>query len=127
LFGVVVGFVLSMITPMTWIDYLFPVVEMQATVVNKTPSEVIVSLKGTKNRDCKYVSIDAFSRHGDTLRDLNMVRVDRPEEGGTKPKGYFYFGDWRIWPTTDTKTVLVYVQYDCSGRDVFVQAAEVTI
>ena len=118
---------MSMLTPMTWIDAMFPVVTMQADVVSKTPTEVVVSLKGTKTRDCKYVSIDAFSRHGDMLRDLNMIRVDRPEEGGTKPKGFFYFGDWRIWPTQNTKTVLVYVRYDCSGRDVFVRAAEVSL
>jgi len=122
-----VGAVLSNITPAAWFDSIFPVVSMNAEVVAKSYDEVVLKLSGTKHRDCKYISIDAFSRHGDLLRDLDMVRVDRPAEGGTKPKGSFDFGVWKIWPTNDTKMVTVYVRYDCSGRDVFVNVAEVQI
>ena len=127
LIGMVAGVALSMLTPMAWLDSIYPVVSMRADVVAKQPTEVVVRLSGTKNRDCKYLGIDAFSRHGEMLRDLNMERIDMPADGGTKPKGHFDFGTWRIWPTSNTKLVMIYVRYDCSGRDVFVNVAEVAI
>lgn len=126
-FSVLLGIGISMITPQSWYDALFPVVTMRADVINKTLTEVTVRLSGEKHRDCKYMAIDAFSRHGDLLRDLQMERLDQPADGTTKPMGRFDFGYWRIWPTNDTKTVMIYVRYDCAGRDVFVRAAEVAL
>jgi len=126
-FSVMLGIGLSWLTPMSWIDAVFPVVTMKSEVMAKTPTEVVVRLSGTKHRDCKYEGIDAFSKHGGMVRDLNMERVDMPDDGMTKPKGHYDFGLWRIWPTANTKLVTIYVRYDCDGRDVFVIAAEVLL
>jgi hypothetical protein len=122
-----IGILLSMVTPWTFIDSVFPVVVMDPVVVQKTQSEVLVQLSGKKQRDCKYEGISAYNQVGQHLRDLNIERVDKPAVGITRPKGSFDFGTWRIWPTDKTKLIAVYVQYDCSGRDVHVRAAEVAL
>ena len=127
LFGIAAGLAMSMLTPMAWIDALFPVVTMQAQVASKTPTEVMVSLSGTKNRECRYDGITAYSQMGTLLKELNIDRVDRPATDSTHPKGTFDFGTWRIWPTTGTKLVALYVSYDCNGRHVHVRAAEVAL
>lgn len=127
LIGVLAGVLLSFATPWAWIDSVFPVVSMNAMVIQKMPTEIVVKLAGRKNRDCKYEGVRAYSQVGDLLRDLNMERIDKPAESITRPVGHFDFGTWRVWPTTTTKTMVIYIQYDCSGRDVHVRAVEVAL
>lgn len=125
--GVVFGILISTSLPSEWFDEIFPVVVMQAVVVNQSPTEVTVKLSGKKNRDCKYGGITAYSQVGALLKELNIDRIDRPATDSTHPQGSFDFGTWRIWPTTNTKLVAVYVLYDCGGRQVHVRAAEVVL
>jgi len=127
LLSIGLGILLSFVTPWSFIDSVFPVVVMDHVIVQKGPAEVLVQLSGKKQRDCKYEGISAYNQVGNILRDLNMERVDKPAAGATRPTGSFDFGTWRIWPTDKTKLIAVYVQYDCSGRDVHVRAAEVAL
>ena len=74
--GVLVGLLLSFVVPtqvLSLYDALFPVVTLKAEVVQKMPSEIVVRLSGQKNRDCRYLGIDAFSRVGTLLRDINRL------------------------------------------------------
>lgn len=126
--SVVIGVLLALAVPapMTMLyDAVFPVVTMNSRVVSTSPTEITIGLHGTKNRDCKYLSINAFSRVGERLQDVNIQRVDKTEEAQTRPIGEYDFGVWRLWPTRAGQQIEVYVQYSCSGRDTFVRVAEV--
>jgi len=131
-FVLLAGYLAALLTPASWLETTFPIVTMQATIVQKTPTEVIISLNGEKPwytayRGCKYQAIDAYSDVGMRLRDLNIERTDKPETGFTRPPGVHDFGTWRIWPTTNTRLVAIYVTYDCDGKQVHVRAAEIAL
>ena len=130
--SLIVGFLLAFLTPTHLIDTLFPIVRMEAVVVQKTTTDILVNLSGVKPwystyRSCRYQGIEAYNDSYPRRRDLNMQRVDKPEEKTTRPPGAYEFGVWRIWPTDNTKRIAIDVEYDCSGRVVFVRAAEVSL
>jgi hypothetical protein len=111
-------------------DQANPVVVAQARVLSSTADEVVVMLSGRKERDCQYIGLQAYTRRpGDeTLTDAYIRRIDLPETGATRPRGEFSsFGTWKIWPRGSAGTLLIYVQYSCSGRLVVGKMAEVDI
>jgi hypothetical protein len=108
-------------------DRYFPVVTMRGEITGSSESAIVVHMAGTKNRNCKYVRLQAFAGKGDILRDVNLMRIDVPESGATKPQGTFDIGYWRIWPVDKSETVLVFAQHDCDGRTVITKIAEVTL
>ena len=109
-------------------DQLRPVVTMQGEIVARTPDSVTVHMWGSKNRECRYIGIQAFSHLAGGLRqDTNIERVDQHTNGRTKPAGVYDIGTWRIHPITGAQAASVYVQHDCDGRVVLTEVAEVSL
>lgn len=110
-------------------DAMRPVVSMQGEIVARGPDSVTIRMWGTKNRDCKFINIQGFSKkQPDGLsRDATGERLDMPSEGATKPTGAFEIGTWRFRPVIDARIVEVYVQHDCDGRAVVTQIARVAL
>lgn len=99
-----------------------------ASVVAREADAVMVEMTVRKLRDCTYIRMQAFgSSKGGALSDAYMRRIDRPEDGSTKPMGEFSIGTWRIWPVGGASSVIVYAQHDCGGRIVQTRLAQVAI
>lgn len=127
--SVLTGVLLSyVIKPWALYDMIFPIVSMEAQVVQKNPAEVIVKLTGSRNRgNCLYLGPQAYTEVGKRLSDLYMDRIDKPADGKSRPVGDFDFGVWRIWPTEKTRNLVIYMTYNCSGRYVEVRAVEMAL
>ena len=109
-------------------DDRFPVVEMSGALISATDGEVILSIGGTKNRDCEYLRLQAYTVNANgTLGDASVSRIDRFERGDTKPKGRYSIGSWRIWPRGDAVRVIVYANHLCGARVVQTKIAEVAL
>lgn len=109
-------------------DKMNPVVTMQGTLVSASSDEVVLSIAGTKNRDCSYVRVSAYTEWMDgSMRDAYIMRSDFPEKGDTKPRGKFQIGTWRIWPRAGGVRVLVYVHHQCGQRLVTTKIADVPL
>lgn len=110
-----------------------PVVTMSGSVVGPpSGGEVLVHMKGQKNRgvECRYIEIQSYGkRFAGPDADLRMVRVDIPETGATKGKGYYDIGVWKIWPVDKTvlKGIEVFVTHNCNGTFVSTKVAEVKL
>lgn len=110
-------------------DSLFPVVSMTGEVVSVRDDSVVVHITGTKNRDCIYGGMQAYSVNGEgEMHDAFRERIGSQETGRTKPVGVYDIGFWRVWPTTSSSTgVRIFVQHFCSGRVVLTNVADVSI
>jgi hypothetical protein len=94
----------------------FPVVTMRGKLVSQDSASATIHITGTKNRDCKFVGLLAYTSQNGSLTDAFKERVTGPKEDGTsKPKGTYDIGYWRIWPKQGADSVLMYVQHDCAG------------
>ena len=108
-------------------DEVNPVVRMQGVVVDRAPDAVTLHIRGEKLRTCQYLQIRAYAERDDRLYDINHERVDRPEDGHTKPKGVFDIGKWRLWPVAGSTRVAVFTKHSCSGRLVVTKVADVSL
>lgn len=113
-------------------DVANPVVTAHATMLPPAaPDEVLVHLSGSKDRDCQYIGLQAYTRRAfdDTLSDAYIQRVDvQQESGATRPRGrYASLGTWRIWPRGNADVVLIYAQHACGGRLVVGKLAEMRL
>jgi hypothetical protein len=109
-------------------DAAFPVLEMTGNLVSASDGEAVISMAGTKNRDCTYIGIRAYSLDKDgNMSDVFIARTDNPTVGSTRPVGTFIIGSWRIWPLPDSKGVTVYASHLCGSRIVITKIAEVPL
>lgn len=108
-------------------DDLRPVLSMEGQVVSRTPTDVVVAIRGTKHRACQYLAIRAYAERDGLLVDANSERVDRVEDGHTKPPGVYDIGNWRIWPIDGATVVKMYAKHSCDGRLVISKVAEVSV
>lgn len=110
-----------------WYDDTHPVVVMSGVLVSKTKVEATIHVGGEKLRDCRFVSLHAYSRKGGTLTDAYKERINLLEDSSSKPKGTHDLGRYRIWPLLGADTVIMRVLHDCDGRFITTQIAEVKL
>jgi hypothetical protein len=111
-------------------DRISPVATLNFEVLSRTADSVTMKLSGERHearKGCTYKGIFAFTRHGALLRDVNIVRIDRPAPGLTKPPGLHDFGTWMLWPVEGVSAMVIYTQYNCTGRDVLVYSKEIRL
>lgn len=127
--GIVTGSKLATVPIMELYDVLQPVATLKVRELSRTSDSMTIHLTGERNfnRDCVYRGVFAYSKYGVVMRDINMVRTDKPATGQTKPKGKHDFGIWMLWPVDSASSFTVYVKYECAGRDVFVEAMEIRL
>lgn len=111
----------------TWYDDTHPVVVMSGTLVARTGSSATIHIKGEKLRQCRFVSLHAYTEKNGELIDAYKERIGRAEDGSTKLVGKHDLGHWLIWPIGDADKVLMTVMHDCAGRLIAAQIAEVAI
>ena len=110
-----------------WYDDTHPVVRMSGTLVERTGVTATIHIKGEKLRQCRFVSLHAYTRKKDVTSDAYKERLGRIEDGANKQVGQHDLGKWLIWPLDDADTVVMTVMHDCSGRLVTAHIAEVAI
>ena len=110
-----------------WYDDTHPVVRMSGTLVERNSSTATIRIKGEKLRQCRFVSLHAYTRKKDVMSDAYKERLGRIEDGANKQVGQHDLGNWTIWPLDDADTVVMTVMHDCSGRLVTAHIAEVAI
>lgn len=132
--GVLVGVVVSTAgtvwvpTILAAFDKLSPVVVMEGRLVEAKENYLVVHISGEKFRDCQYLNINAYGAEKDgNLRDLSIMRVDKIEDGTTKPKGKWDIGYWKVWPSDGITGVMVVVSHNCEGRLINTKIAEVVL
>ena len=111
----------------TWYDDTHPVVIMHGTLVARTGSSATIHIKGVKLRQCRFVSLHAYTEKNGELIDAYKERLGRMEDGSTKQVGSHDLGNWLIWPTNNADKVVMTVMHDCQGRLIAAQIAEVAI
>ena len=111
----------------SWYDDTHPVVKMSGTLVSRTASTATIHITGAKLRDCRFVSLHAYTRKRDVMSDAYRERLGRMEDGVNKQVGQHYLGRWVIWPLDDADTVVMSVMHDCAGRLISAHIAEVSI
>lgn len=110
--------------------WLYPVAKMEGEVAARGDGFVIVRIQGKKLRgvECEYLGRQAF---GDRLIgppvELYITRLDRPEDGKTKPPGTYDVGLWDIRPTLGVTRVRVYVTHNCEGTRWATEIASINI
>jgi hypothetical protein len=104
-----------------------PVVEMRGELVSAGQDYSIIHITGRKFRECKYISMQAFSLNQGIRSDAEKLKVASPDDGYSKPPGLYDLGNWRIWPTDGADTVEMYVIHDCNGYPVTTRIAEVKL
>ena len=110
-----------------WYDDTHPVVKMSGTLVSRNSSTATIHVKGEKLRQCRFVSLHAYTRKKDVMSDAYKERLGRVEDGVNKQVGQHDLGNWTIWPLDDADTVVMTVMHDCYGRLVTAHIAEVAI
>lgn len=110
-----------------WYDDTHPVVVMSGTLVERSPSTATIHIKGDKLRNCRFVSLHAYTRKQNVLSDAYKQRLGRIEDGSNKLVGQHDLGEWMIWPLEDADTVVMTVMHDCGGRLITAHIAEVAI
>ncbi len=110
-------------------DKLQPVLTLNTREISRNSDSVTLHLTGERHysRACDFKEIAAFTMVGQVMRDVNLVRIDREHRASNRPPGFYDFGVWMLWPVPGVGTAIVYVRYDCAGRDVFVQSQEVKL
>ena len=111
----------------TWYDDTHPVVIMTGTLVARTGSSATIHIKGEKLRQCRFVSLHAYTEKDGDLIDAYKERIGRIEDGSSKHVGKHDLGNWLIWPIGDADKVVMTVMHDCQGRLIAAQIAEVAI
>ena len=100
-------------------DSAFPVIRGSAAVVSRTSEEVVLSVTITKQRDCIFNNVQAYSRLPDgILRSAQAERLDFQSGPVSRPAGGTYdAGQWRVWPLAGSSGVVMFTQHDCGdGR-----------
>ena len=110
-------------------DRLQPVLTLHTQVIFRTSDSVTLRLTGERhyNRDCTSRGIFAFSKMNGVLSYVNIVRTQIKSTNESEPPGVYDFGVWMLWPVEGVGAVVVYVRYDCGGRDVFVQSEDIKL
>ena len=111
----------------TWYDDTHPVVIMTGTMVSRTGSSATIHIKGEKLRQCRFVSLHAYTEKDGDLIDVYKERIGRIEDGSNKQVGRHDLGNWLIWPIGDADKIVMTVMHDCQGRLIAAQIAEVAI
>ena len=110
-------------------DQAYPVVKMSGQIISRDADSVLIKIAGQKLRDCRYVRLSAYGDDGDESTptdDLYIRREDVPENGFTRPRGFYSIGTWRVWPVRSAiKLIDVYAQHDCQGRIVLTRISSV--
>ena len=133
--GIMIGLVLAPGSVLDWLygayDVAHPVARMSGRLIEHDAESALVDISGEKLRRCDYIGIRAYSSGGpiDRSSDINanLERVDRPEDGHTKPPGKYYIGRWRVWPVAGATLVEIYTTHLCDGRKVVTKVAEVRL
>lgn len=110
-----------------WYDDTHPVVVMHGTLVSRDDGSATIHIKGAKLRSCRFVSLHAYTDVGGEVIDAYKARVNRVEDGSTKPVGQHDLGFWRVWPTEGAEKVMMSVLHDCNGRLITAVIAEVKL
>lgn len=111
----------------TWYDDTHPVVVMAGTLIARTGSSATIHIKGEKLRQCRFVSLHAYTEKDGDLIDAYKERIGRIEDGSSKQVGKHDLGNWLIWPIGDADKIVMTVMHDCQGRLIAAQIAEVAI
>jgi len=111
----------------TWYDDTHPVVVMTGTLVSRTGSSATIHIKGEKLRQCRFVSLHAYTEKDGELIDAYKERLGRIEDGSSKQVGKHDLGNWLVWPTNNADKIVMTVMHDCQGRLIAAQIAEVPI
>lgn len=127
--GVMLGNTVTWPAALEIYDRIYPVATLNVEVKTRAADSITVALSGERhhNRDCAYKGIFAYTKLGAVMRDVNIVRTDRKSTWANKPPGVHDFGTWMLWPVDGVGGVVIYVRYDCGGRDVFVQTEEIRL
>ena len=97
-----------------------PVVNFTYSIVAQTDYSVTVNIAGDKLRDCDYVSVMALvGGENSTKRDINIMRVDKPSTGSSRPVGPYNLGDWKMWPVINGEIPSIILQHNCQGVIMF--------
>lgn len=122
--GIVIGFLFSPLSlgfydmALSTYDNTNPVLNMRGEILRKSKDSLELRIIGTKDRDCLYIGIQAFSENASGFnRQIYISQLDRPLNSTTiLTMGMHDMGAWRIWPTDDSKHISVFTQHSCSGR-----------
>ena len=100
-------------------DSAFPVIRSSSAIVSRSADEVVLHVTITKQRDCKFNNVQAYSRMSDgVLRSAQAERIDFQGGSVSRPAGGTYdAGKWRVWPIAGAAGVVMFTQHDCGdGR-----------
>lgn len=108
-------------------DDAYPPVSITQHSVTKLADEILVDLTVEKRRDCELISRFALA----TMPDGTYVRI-RAERADGAALGSLEVGQrlrttWRIYPLLGTRQAIVRMRFDCSGRNVSVDALRITL
>jgi hypothetical protein len=91
--------------------------ETSGAVQERRGDAVVIELRGTKARECRFLRINAQTSHLGELRNAQITRIDQPEVAATRPLGAQNIGMWVVVPVTSTaRAVLVTVEHLCGDR-----------
>lgn len=136
----ILALILGVSTPIMWpslkdkaydaYDSLLPVVDAESRVSAKLPDEVLITMTIRKHRDCERIGLNAYGRLSDgTATRLNIQRVGAAPNAPLKyvDVGGSISDTWRVWPTLDVSSVLIYMAHVCDGRVVTTKLTEVPL
>ena len=105
-----------------------PVVKITGERVGAESNAVFIRLRGTKNRECGYLRLTAFTADASgRLLAAYIKREARDELGETLPLGAYEFGTWRLWPIDGALRAVVYISHQCGDRIVRTKVADVAL
>lgn len=108
-----------------------PVVAMRGELIEVGADSATLHIWGEKLRgeECRYLRISGFAVGADGFaRDAVATRLDRVEDGHTKPAGRWDIGLWRIAPVgPGSVAVGAYVSHYCDGVAVATRIADVPL
>lgn len=100
-------------------DSAFPIIRSSSAIVSRSPDEVVLRVTITKQRDCQFNNVQAYSRLPDNvLRSAQAERLGIQTRPISRPAGVTYdAGLWRVWPIAGSTGVVMFTQHDCGdGR-----------
>lgn len=109
---------------------VFPVVVMTGELTRKESEAVRIHIAGVKLRECDFRGLQAYVERADGYFDdaVQLIRVEGPLRGESKPKGPWDLGEWIIRPIgKGTKRVLVFVEHNCVGDNIRTNIADVEL
>jgi len=123
LLGVLVGLLLVPLSGYWWdwvqseYDRRFPVVEGKLRLVGSDAERILITFQLTKNRDCQYLRMIAYTTDDwGTRTDARIRRIDGEEVDYSRPRGNYSLGTWEVAPRHQATGLHVEALHECGGR-----------